>query len=109
MGNKPRDLVSGEVVLFHDLRADVGHIDHGEFEYSSAFLVNVMELCVDGFMRCRHSASAGLHVEKFNAGAVASMQGVHNAHILGSGFQQHSPASIAEDNAGGSVFVVDDR
>src|SRR5690606_30249077 len=74
MGNQPCDLVSGKVVLLHDLRADVGHIDHGELEYSRSFLIDVMELCVYGLMRCRHSASAGLHVEKLHACAIAAME-----------------------------------
>ena len=108
MGDQPADIVRGEVVAFHEFGTDVGHAFDGEFENGLSFLVDIVFLGGNRLVGRWVPGAAAFHVEVGAAAAVAFEDAVENAEAFVIGFQEHAAGAVAEDDAGGSVAVVDD-
>ena len=77
---------------------------------AASILMNEVHLLVDRFVGRRIQTSAARHVKRARARAIHFVQKVNESEgIVFRWFEQDRARSIAEDDAGGAVGVVDDR
>src|SRR5208282_3777170 len=104
------NLAALNVVAFENLFAEQRHLPHRELEDRSSILVNEMHLLVDGIVTGWIQASAAWHVQRLATRSVDFVQKVDETDgVVFGGLEQDRACSIAKDDAGGAVGVVDDR
>src|ERR1700691_536955 len=110
MGDEGVDVRSFEAVAFQQLQAGFGLFAHGELEDLLAVLMNVVHFLVDGFMRGGIEAASAGHLQEASAGAVDFVDEIDQSYgIVFGGFEDYGARSVAEDHAGCTVGVIDDR
>ena len=96
-------------MTLHHLHRNVGHLRHGSLEHGVAVPHDRVPVVLHGFDRSRVARTARLHVELHLARAVGMQDRIHDSETFGIGFQQHGGGSVAEERAGRTVGIVDDR
>ena len=96
-------------MALHHLHRDVGHLRNGGLEDGLAVPHDGVPVVGQGLGRSGVTRTAGLHVELQLAGTVGTQHRIDDAQTLGIGLQQHGSGTVAEERAGGTVGVVDDR
>src|ERR1700722_20670626 len=109
MRNDQSKIATCKSVALENLDRQLAHATHGIFENLGAFLMHVMHPFFDSFLRGRLQRTAGWHVEIASARAIHVMNEIQNAFVSGSGrFHENRTGTIAKENAGGAVLVIED-
>ena len=102
-------VLAAQAQLLEHLDAGVGHLAHGVLEDVLAFLVDVVQVLLDGLVAGGAQAAAGRHAQETAARAVDLVGEAQQAGLVVGGLQQHGPGPVPEQHAGGAVLVVQDR
>ena len=103
------EIGASDSVAFEDPFGGLGHFAHGIFVDGLPVLVDVVHFFSDCFGGGRIEASTGGHIEGTGAGTINFVHVVNHADfVLGCGLDEDTARSVAEEDAGGAVGVVND-
>src|SRR5262249_16596655 len=108
MRNEGVDIGTGQSMPLQQFQAQLGHLAGGVLEYGFAVLFDVMRSLVDRIVRGGISAAAWRHGESGTARTVNLMNEVDQCALAVCCRLKHDrSATVAEDDAGRAVCVVD--
>jgi hypothetical protein len=105
------DVSAGLAILFENALGHLRHFLDGIFEDLRAILMNHVHVLRHGFCRGWVQRTASGHVEILATHAFDLMNVIEDAEIFAffCGLKQHGTSSVAEDDAGVAILVVDHR
>src|SRR5271156_431630 len=103
------EIFACEAVAFEDFDGQLAHTAHGIFEDLRAFLMDEVHAGVYGVLRGGMQGAAAGHVEVAAAGTVHVVNEIEDAFgVRGCGFDEYGAGTVAEEDAGGAVGVIED-
>ena len=107
MGNEIGDVVGCQIVAFHDIERRAQHVGNGMFVDSAAFLIDIVPVVVDGFVRSGIGRAAAFHHEVGQTRTVDVEDTVNDTDTFFLGrLKKDSTRAVAKKRTGSAVFVV---
>ena len=110
MRDEDRHIIRVEMISLEQRFAKLGNLLHGVLEHLLAILFHVVQAIGNRFRRGGHAASPSGHFEIIAAGTVdlANEIDVAGVFVLQSRFDEERSGTVSEQDAGGTVCVIDD-